>query len=235
MASHCWCSWRCPALEVCPFLGEVTPRCLPQHNYFPRYPLDSWDPSMPNGGPPALTGHSSHTSFLIHLTLCPPINGSVACSQCGSHFFVLLLPWQPQLLDPWVSYPWNPLPGQRVFQRFTGHKSETLSVGSPWSFSFQAEERSPCHCGGGLKILGTPMAFSKEFLSFDLFHLNHFTSWISGVVRLFKKPHFRMWKYWQPIIFSFLEIWSKQKVQLGVKGHETIAHKKEMQMALKHF
>lgn len=44
-----------------------------------------------------------------------------------------------------------------------------------------------------------------------------------------------MWKYWQPIIFSFLEIWSKQKVQLGVKGHETIAHKKEMQMALKHF
>lgn len=102
---------------------------------------------------PTIANSSSlRLQFSYPLDLCSPLSGSLVCFQCGSLCFVLLLAWQPQLLDPWVSYPWNQIAGHSVFQSFRGHKSNSLSGGpleAPLSSLVRRRTPYPYHWGRG--------------------------------------------------------------------------------------
>lgn len=87
--------------------------------------------AMPNEGLPH-RHRELQPQTLVSLPVRPCVlhGGSVASStfQCGFHFFIKLLAWQPQLLDLRVSYPWNQIPGHCVLWSFRGHEFKGVEV-----------------------------------------------------------------------------------------------------------
>lgn len=98
---------------VLPFWEEVTSRWHSSPGIYLTH-KNSQTPVRPNEGLPQ-HHRSLQTQTLVFYLFNPlaSISGSVDSTafQCSSHFSALLLTWQAQLLDPWVSYPWNQIPG----------------------------------------------------------------------------------------------------------------------------